>query len=192
MLQIIGIISGLVALIGEFPYINDIVRNKTKPERATWLIYITLSGIAFFSQLAKGASNSLWLTGLESIGVLIIFLLSLKKGVGGVNKRDKIILLTALAGLLLWYFTKEAAVALYIIIAVDLVGTIPTVIKSFEEPESETLITWLLSSIAGILSMIAVGKFSVVLLSYPFYIFLANGGVVMAILSGKNKSKNIS
>ncbi|HSW88231.1 MAG TPA: hypothetical protein VLG12_03655 [Candidatus Saccharimonadales bacterium] len=187
MLQTLGIIAGILTIIGALPYIRDILFNKTKPERATWFIWIVLASIAFSSQFAKGASNSLWLTGLESIAVFVIFILSIQRGVGGLNKRDIVILLVAMLGLILWYFTKEASFALYIIIGVDLTGTIPTVIKAYEDPESETFITWLLSSIAGVLTMISVGKLNLILLSYPFYIFVANGAVVVAMVFGKKR-----
>jgi len=188
-MELIGILSGLLSTSSYVPYVRDIFAKKTKPERASWIIWSVLTGIAFFSQLAKGASSSLWLPGLETCGVTIVFILSLKYGVGGLTKRDILILFSAAAGVVLWYFTKEPAVALYIIIGVDSLGTIPTIIKSYQEPETETFTTWILLSIAGILAMISVGSWNIILLSYPFYFFAANAGTALAMILGKKPKR---
>ncbi|HEX7042827.1 MAG TPA: hypothetical protein VF189_06250 [Patescibacteria group bacterium] len=189
MLEILGIASGLISVSAYIPYIIDVIKKTTQPERASWLIWFVLTAIAFFSQLAKGASNSLWLPGIETCGLGIVLILSLKYGVGGLVKKDLLALAAAGIGLILWYFTKEPAVALYIIIGIDSIGTVLTVQKAYEDPESETFITWVLVAVAGILSMIAVGKIDIILLSYPFYIFLANAAVAFAMMIGKKPKK---
>ena len=189
MLETIGIISGLLAIVAVVPYIRDIIKKTTRPERASWLIWAVLGGIAFFSQLAKGATNSLWMTGLSTLCVLVVFLLSLKYGEGGLIKRDIIALLFALSGLVLWYFTKDATIALLIVIAVDLSGSVLTIIKSYKDPESETMSTWILASISGFFGTISVGSFNWVLLMYPLYIFFANAAVTIAMLLGRKRLK---
>jgi len=189
MNQLFGYLSGIFIILGFIPYIKDILLGKTKPERATWFIYTVLSSIAFFSQLAKGATFSLWLTGIDTLAVVAIFVFSIKYGVGGFSKKDAIALFVAALGLVAWYYSKEAAVALYLVIGIDAIGTYLTLDKTYKNPTSETRIAWLLSAIAGIFAMFAVGSFNIILLSYPFYIFLANGAVVTAIELGKRKLK---
>ncbi len=187
MLQLFGYISGFLVFLCYFPYIKDTLQKKTQPERASWLIWTVLGSIAFFSQFAKGATDSLWLTGVETVGVLIIFLLSIKFGVGGLTKKDLIALLIALLGLIIWYFTKEAAIALLIVIGIDAVGGFLTIQKAYLDPGSETMATWLLAGISGIFAMLSVGSWDLILLIYPFYIFLQNFAVVAAMLIGNQK-----
>lgn len=187
MLEFLGVLSGIFSASGYIPYIRDILARKTKPERASWLIWTVLTVIAFFTQFTKGASYSLWLPALETCGLTIVLFLSIQFGVGGLQKRDLAALTVAMLGLLLWYFTKEATVALYITIGIDAIGTILTVQKAYEKPETETLSTWLLVAGAGILGMLAVGQWNIILLSYPFYIFLANGATASAMLLGEKR-----
>ncbi|MFZ2025122.1 MAG: hypothetical protein WAV51_02495 [Microgenomates group bacterium] len=187
MTQLFGYLSGIFVLLGTFPYLRDIFRKTTKPQRSTWFIYSVLGGISFFSQFAKGATFSLWLTGIDTLSVILIFFLSLWFGVGGFSKKDYHTLLAAAAGLIAWYLTQEAAIALYLVIGIDALGTYLTVEKAYQDPGSETSSAWLLIAIGGIFSMFSVGKFDIVLLSYPFYIFLANATVVLAIALGKRK-----
>jgi len=189
MLQFIGILAGLVALISYIPYSKDILARKVKPERASWLIWCVLAGIAFFSQLSKGATHSLWFTGLDSIGAFVILVLAVSYGLGGIKRRDTLALIGAGIGLIIWYFTKNAVYALLITMAIDAIGAGLTVWKTFEHPDTETYPMWLIVCLASLLAIWSVGKFNATLMIYPFYIFLANFCVVIAIYFGHKLKK---
>ena len=191
MFEVIGVTSGVLAFVGYIPYIRDIQKGRARPERATWLIWSILSAIAFFAQLNKGATQSLWFTALNCLSAVIIFSLSVRKGMGGVVKRDTVGLLFALLGLVLWYLTSNALYALLFTIGVDAVGSVLEIIKTYNDPSSETYLVWILDGIAGGLAAISVGRLDYTLLLYPFYLFLANFAVVIALnLSRKREGKS--
>ena len=48
---ILGIIAVIIALAGYVPYFRDIFRGKTKPHAFSWLVWASLTGIAFFGQI---------------------------------------------------------------------------------------------------------------------------------------------
>lgn len=187
MLQLFGYLSGFFITISYLPYIIDILKLKTKPQRTSFFIWSLLGSIAFFSQLAKGASNSLWLPATDTTLTIVIFLLSIKHGKGGFSRRDHLALAVTGLGLLLWYLTNEAAIALYSVIMIDASATYLTVHKAYHEPETETIIAWTLASLGGLFAVFAVGSFDIILLSYPVYICLANAAVVVAILLGRKE-----
>jgi hypothetical protein len=185
--QIAGYLSGIAILLSFVPYIRDIFRNKTKPERMSWLIWSILGSIAFFSQFAKGASYSLVMPGAQTVGDLLIFIFAIKYGLGGFTKRDIMALIGASAALFLWYLTSEATVALFLIIFIDGVGAVLTVIKSYENPTTETISSWVLTFIGGALACLAVGKINLVLLAFPIYICLASFSILVSIKIGLNR-----
>ena len=191
MFQVFGYVAALLSILMIVPYVRDILRNDTQPERASWFIWTTLGFIAFFSQFAKGATDSLWLTGGQTLAVLVVFVLSIKYGVGGLSKRDIRALLAAGVGLILWYFTNEAAYALIIVIFIDGIGSFLTMIKSYHDPESETLSTWIISGTSGVFGTLAVGSLNPILLAYPVYIIIANYTIVTVLLLGKRKLRMI-
>jgi hypothetical protein len=184
LLAFFGITSGVLSAICYIPYIRDIFKGSTKPERATWFIWSVLTSILLFAQLAKGATNSIWLTVVQSLGVILIFALSIKFGEGGLQRRDILALIAAGIGLVAWYFTKEAAVALWLTIAIDFSGASLTIVKAYQEPETETQSTWVLSGIAGIFGAMAVGYLSLSLLAFPIYVIVVNFAVFFAIRLG--------
>jgi hypothetical protein len=187
MLQAFGLISGFLMLFSTLPYTRDILRLKTKPHRGSFLIWVVLGSIAFFSQFANGATWSLLLPATDTLATFSIFILSLRYGIGGLNKRDGGGLLLAGFGLIIWYFTKQPLAALLITIGIDAVGTVLTVLKAYDEPHTETFSSWLLASLGGLFAAFAAGKLSFALLVYPLYIFVANGAVDGAILLGKKE-----
>jgi hypothetical protein len=187
LLQLLGLSAGIVSLIGYPFYIRDIFWGTTRPERASWFIRSLLSLITFFTQYFEGATNSLWLAGAQMVGVLIIFFCSLRKGVGGFTKRDVFGLTVALIGLVMWYLTRHAAIALLLALFVDAVGTALTIPKAYHDPESETLFTWGIDCVAGVLAGLAVGTLNPILLVYPAYIFVSNGATALAIVLGKRR-----
>ncbi len=83
VLLVFGILAGLLSVISYIPYVLDTLKGSTKPERATWFIWSVLTTILLFAQLAKGATNSIWLTVVQTFGPILIFLLSIKYGEGG-------------------------------------------------------------------------------------------------------------
>lgn len=186
-LQVFGYISAILSILMIVPYVRDIFRKQTKPERASWLIWTALTSIAFFTQLAKGATDSLWLSGGQTLAVFIVLLLSIKYGAGGLARRDTRALVAAGIGLIIWYFTHEAVYALIIVIIIDGIGTYLTVVKSLEDPGSETMSTFLMSGTSGIFGMLAVGSLNPVLLAYPIYIVVANYSICAAIAIGKKR-----
>lgn len=184
ILKFSGYISGVLILLSFAPYIKDIFKHTTKPERASWLIWSVLNLIAFFSQLAKGASHSLWLAGAQAGGDIVVFILAVKYGFGGLIKRDIVTLAVVSISLILWYLTREAAVALFIAIAIDAMGLFLTVAKTYRKPTTETMSSWVLTGLAGLFAILSVGKLNLVLLAWPVYIFLAGTAVVVAMKLG--------
>lgn len=185
MLEIFGYISGLLFLLSAVPYVRSILKGDTKPQRITWLIWTVLVFIAFFSQLVKGATWSLLLTAGDAIVIIIVFIFSIKYGVGGFRKIDILSLVGAGVSLLLWYFTSEPAVALFLVILIDLIGANLTIIKTWKNPESENWVGWAMCGVGGFFGILSVGNFNFILLSYPLYICLVNSIIAILILTRK-------
>ncbi len=183
MLEIFGYTSGILMIISVVPYTRSILRGNTKPQRMTWLIWTVLILIAFFSQLAKGASWSLLLTAGDGIAILFTFILSIKYGVEGFRKIDIISLAGAGLSLLLWYFTKEPAVALFLIILIDIIGLNLTIQKAWKNPETENWVGWAMCGVGGLFGILAVGSYNFILLAYPIYICFINSLMAIIILA---------
>lgn len=182
LLAFLGITSATVNTIGLLPYLRDIIRRKTKPDRATWWIWFTLNLIAFFAQVAAGATWSLGLTIAQMLAVGLIAFFSLRYGFGAFHRRHYVSLAVAAVGIILWQLTADPLIALIIVVLVDFLALWLTITKTWHAPETETLSAWVFAAVAGGLGFLAVGDFTnLTTVLYPLYIFVANTFIVWEI-----------
>lgn len=185
MLHLFGIIAGTLALLAAIPYIRDTVKGETQPNQVTWLIWVILQAIALCAQLASGARDSLLLTVGDLVASSIILGLAFFKGQAKWHWIDYWALGGAAVGLVLWQTLDRPILALAVTIFIDFCGVVPTLRKSFADPNSETLSTWLIVGTGAVFGIFAVGNWNITLLAYPMYLALANLGVAAAIGLGK-------
>lgn len=182
----IGVVAAVLSIYAFVPYARDVVACRTRPQRASWLIWAVLSCIALGSNIAEGASASLWFAVIQCAGTVAILLLAISRGAGQfMVAGDGYILTAAAVGLALWAATDNAAYALGVTITISLLGGYATIRKAFLDPASETLSTWLICCAAACLAIASVGQFDWVLLAYPLYLATLYGAVVVAIVLGR-------
>ncbi len=186
VLIVLGIASAILSTLAFIPYMRDTIGGTTQPQRASWLIWAVLGSIAFCSQVYEGATISLWFAGVQVASTMIILVLSVRCGSGRfLGRSDYYILAMAAAGLVLWYFTDSAVYALGISIGISLLGGVATVVKAYQDPDSETLSTWLIALAASCCAVFSVGKLDWILMAYPLYLFTLYGSFVAAIVLGR-------
>ncbi|MFH0885184.1 MAG: hypothetical protein V1861_05740 [Candidatus Micrarchaeota archaeon] len=177
---ILGIIAGIIGFLGFVPYILDTLNHKTKPNKATWIIWAFLGIIIAASYYSAGARASAWLPAAYAVGIIIIAALSLRYGENGWTVLDKVCLLGAGAGLGLWAITNDPVFALYLTTIVDAIGALPTIMKAYERPESESRAAWVLFLTADILNLLAISEWTLAMALYPVYVSML--GMVMNAL----------
>lgn len=192
MLFFFGILAGVLSTLAFIPYVRDTWARRTQPKRASWFIWSILGTIAFFSQVYEGAGPTLWLAGAQIAGTIVVFVLSISRGVGGVlYAEDRWILIAAALGLIIWAMTDTAVYALFITIAINLMGGWITVTKAYRDPGSETYSTWALSAVASAFAIFSLGTVDWVLLAYPMYLLTINSAIVCAITLGRARAPAI-
>lgn len=181
VVPILGILAGVVAIADTIPYIRDILRGTTRPHRGTWLIWATLATVVVLSQHADGGSWSLIMAATTAALTGLIFVLSVRRGVGGLTARELVMIAIAGGGVAGWLVADEPIVATVCVVAADLIGAAMMVPKTYRDPGSETLVTFAFASLSGALAAGAVGAFDLSLLLYPVYYCLANGALALLI-----------
>lgn len=151
------LLAGAIGAIGYAPYIKDTVRGITRPQRAAWHVWLFEYAVLFGAQIAAGATHALWIIGLQLLGVIIICVLSWRRGVGGYDTHTRVLFVCVAIALAAWYFSRSASFAIFLLIGIEMVGVILTARKVFKQPGTETLITWAAFVAAGVLGVIALG-----------------------------------
>jgi len=178
---ILGLLAAAVGVADTIPYVRDTLRGSTRPHRGTWLIWGVLAVVVSLSQYADGASWSLVMAGVQAVLTSLVFVLSVRRGEGGVSRADITMIAIAGAGVTGWIVADEPIVATACVVAADLIGAGLMVPKTYRDPDSETLITFAFASLGGALAAGAVGAIDVSLLLYPVYYCVINGAIALLI-----------
>jgi hypothetical protein len=176
-----GIIAGVLQLVASAPYVRDILRGSTKPHRATWLIWTTLSFVVLASQWASGATWSLALTIGQALSCGVIFVLAMRRGVGGMSPLELSLLGIAALGIVGWQLADNPTVATCSVVVADIIGVALMLPKTYRDPGSETLATYAIGVVSTIFAVAAVESAAPSLLIYPLYILVADFVVVAVI-----------
>lgn len=184
MYETIGIVAGILSLVGYVPYIVSIFQGKTRPNKATWIIWTIVGGLLAFSYLAEGDPNAIWLPFGYFIGPLIVAILSFRYGYSEWSRLDKICLIVALVSVLPWLLAQDAILTLLINVLIDATGAIPTLVKAYRKPETEDFTAWMIFAIANTLQLFSISHWNLSAI-YPIYLFFLATGMVLFIIKGK-------
>ena len=76
--------------------------------------------------------------------------------------------------------------------AIDAIGYIPTIRKSFNNPWSETISFWAIMAIVDLLAIIANAEYNLLTVAYLATIFVANIAVVLVCIYRRKIVKNFN
>jgi len=178
---VFAVVAVLLAVFGSFlPYIRDILKRKTKPHAYTWLIWTITQGVAAAGLLyGNGGWGALDLL-VGTAFVFLIFLISLKYGTRNITKSDTIIFITALLAIVVWVQMRNPLVAVLMVTAIDFAGYLPSFRKSFQEPWTETVSSWLIFALGNIFVMLSLSEYNLLTLTYLVMMTIAN--IIIAII----------
>ena len=185
---ILAVISSFLAITAFSLYIKDILKNKTTPHLYSWLIWSILQGTAAVAIIQGdggfGAMNIIFST----LFCTSILLLSCKFGTKNITTYDTVCLIGSLLAIVIWIFTKDPLYSVILITVIDFVGFIPTYRKSFAEPNTETLSTYIINTVGDILTVLALSTYSLTTVLYPASLVITN---LFLIIILKHKRKQI-
>jgi hypothetical protein len=186
LFPVLGVLAAVVGVVDTVPYVRGMLRGSTRPHRGTWLIWSVLGVTVCFSQRSDGATWSLVMAATQAVLTTGIFVLSIRWGVGGVSSGDWAAIGVAVAGVVGWLVVQEPVVATACVVGADLVAAAMMVPKTYQDPGSETLTTFALAGLGGLLAAVAVGSPDVSLLLYPAYYCVVN--VALALLIQRRRA----
>jgi hypothetical protein len=178
----LAIIAASLAVVGNVPYVRDILRGRVEPHAYTWLVWTLVTGITLFGQLAKGAGVGAMPAAVSLIFTFSIFLFSLKYGLKYITRIDTLFLLLALLGVVSWVVTKDPTLSVIIAVGVDLIAFIPTLRKTWRYPRTEVSLLYMMNVARHILALFALEAYNIATTLHSIAMIVMNTAMTLIIL----------
>jgi len=183
LIEKILFVAVFINLIATFYYCKDILYGQTRPNLVTWSLWALIPLIGVFFQLKAGARLSvlpILIDGLNCI-VIIVFALWNKNSYWKIGRLDIVCGIFALVALVFYIFTHNLGISILFAILADFLAAIPTIIKSWKFPETETWGVYLVAGITNIFGLLIIKNWIFTIYSFGLYFVLMNLLIVFCV-----------
>ena len=166
-----------VASFGSLIYLIQVLKGRVRPNRVSFFLWAINPLIIYFAQITQGVSwQSSLLVLAQAVSPFLVLLASFfnKKSEWKLTKRDLSLGFLSIIGLLLWYVTKVGDIAIFFSIFADCLAALPTIIKSYQYPDTEIAWPWLAGSIGVIFTLLTFDRMTFTNSAFIIYFFITN------------------
>lgn len=176
-------LSILISIPGCFFLVRDILRGKTKPNLVSWFFWTLAPFVGVFLQLEAGAGLSALPVFLAGFVPLIIFLVAIsnENSYWKIKTFDIFCGIFSLIALILWILTHKSDISIFFAILSDGLAAVPTLIKSWKFPETETAVGYIPGILNNILGLLIIKNWDFSIYSFGIYFILLNTTLVLFI-----------
>lgn len=177
------ILAVLISVFGGLNYLISTVKGRTKPNRVTWFLWALAPMIAFGAELNEGVGMRSLVTFMVGFNPMLIFVASFvnKKSVWKVTNFDYMCGVISIIGIVVWLITRTNSIAILFAIIADAAAAIPTIIKSYKFPETESYIGYLTGIISTGIGLLVLDEWGFSHWAFPAYIILVNSLLILLI-----------
>ena len=173
-----------IGTAGAAVYLRDTIRGTTKPNRVTWLLWAVAPLLAAAVALNAGAGLRALPTFMVGFMPLLIFIASFHNSasVWKVRRVDYACGAVSVVGTIVWLITRNGVLAISAAIAADFLAGVPTLMKSWTHPETETVHSYIGALISMVVVLLTVDRWTFDVVAFP--LFVACMATVQSILVG--------
>lgn len=181
------IIGSLVNVLGTGKYILDTIRGTTKPNRMTWFMWSVAPIIGTAAALASGVTWATLPVLMAGLMPLCVFLASFinRNSYWQLGAFDYSCGALSVLALVLWYLTKDPTIAIVFAIASDFVAGVPTLMKCWKQPLTETASGFTASGFNNLMSFLVITNWDFANIAFPLYLVLMNTALALPVIIKK-------
>jgi hypothetical protein len=183
------LLGALFVTVGGVSYLLDTLHGRNQPNKVTWLLWGLAPLMAFAAQVSEGVGIAAVATFAVGFMPLTIFAASFVNSQSGwrTTPFDIICGVLSILGLLLWAVTSDANLAIMFAIIADLLAAVPTIIKAWNRPETESGTLFWLGIVNGAIGLLIVDSWTFENYAFIGYILLINTFLATLITFGPNR-----
>ena len=178
------IISTLLMLWGGYAYFRDTLAGRTKPNRVSWFLWALAPLVSFSAAFSVDAD--IWASVRVLVGGVVpavIFLGSFanRKSYWQLTWFDWFCGSLSLTALLFWQLASSPLIAVLLATAANTFASIPTFIKAWNFPETETRLIFINCFLSAVLIIPAIPVWNVANSAFQIGLMLTTGALLVAV-----------
>jgi uncharacterized membrane protein len=161
-----------IGAAGAAVYLRDTWRGTTQPNRVTWLLWAVAPLLAAAVEFNEGVGLRALPTFMVGFMPLLIFIGSFHNSasVWKVRRMDYACGAVSVIGTIVWLVTRDGVLAISAAIAADFLAGIPTLMKSWTHPGSETVHTYIGAVISMVILLLTVDHWTFDVVAFPLFV----------------------
>ncbi|MEN9557969.1 MAG: hypothetical protein RL141_338 [Candidatus Parcubacteria bacterium] len=182
------LLSAAISLSGAVAYIRDIFRGTSRPNLITWGLWsfapLIATGAALSAQADVWATARIFISGF---GPLLIFIagLFISQSYWKLTRFDYACGVLSLIALGAWLIADSPILAILLAAIADLFAALPTIIKAWKHPETETFYTYFVGLFTASIILPAIPVWNIENAAFQIYLLIANMALCFSVLRGR-------
>jgi hypothetical protein len=186
MFEYLVFVAAFGSLLAAFAYIRSMFKGQTKPNRVTWFMWSTAPFIATAAAVSNGVGLAVipvFMSGFSPFLVLTASFFN-KKAYWKLSSFDYLCGMLSSLALVIWFITKDPTSAIIFAIVSDALAAVPTLIKAWHNPETESAWPFIIGVFSPMTSFIVATAWGFSELAFPTYLIVIN---IILVFSMYNK-----
>jgi hypothetical protein len=177
-------VGSAIGALGAAVYLRDTLRGTTKPNRVTWLLWAVAPLLAAAVELDDGVGLRALPTFMVGFMPLLVFVGSFHNpaSIWRIRRIDYACGVMSIVGTVVWLVTRDGVLAISAAIAADFMAGVPTLMKSWTYPETETVYSYAGAVVSMVVVLLTVQHWSFDVAAFPAFIVCM--GTVEVVLIG--------
>jgi hypothetical protein len=179
-------VGSAIGALGTAVYLRDTLRGTTKPNRVTWLLWAVAPLLAAAVELNQGV-------GLRTLPTFMVGFMPLLVFVGSFHNRDAVWKIRridyacgvmSVVGTIIWLVTRSGVLAISAAILADFLAGVPTLMKSWTHPKTETVYSYLGAVLSMVILLLTIDHWTFDVAAFPLFIVFM-GSVEVFLVGGE-------
>jgi hypothetical protein len=165
-------LGAAIGALGTGVYLRDTLRGTTKPNRVTWLLWAVAPLLAAVVEVNEGVGLRALPTFMIGFMPLLVVAASFHNtaAVWKIRRIDYACGVMSVVGTAVWLVTRDGVLAISAAILADFLAGVPTVMKSWTHPETETVYSYVGAVVSMAIVLLTIQHWTFDVAAFPIFI----------------------
>jgi hypothetical protein len=176
MLEYLVFVAAFASFVAACLYIRAMFKGETKPNRVTWFMWSVAPFVATAAAVSSGVGWAVIPVFMSGFSPFLILTASFftRKAYWKLSSFDYLCGVFSGLAIVLWYLTSNPNVAIVFAILGDALAAVPTFIKAWRNPRTESAWPFIIGVFSPMTSFLAASTFGFSDLAFPIYLIAIN------------------